>query len=1059
MNGNELKYTSLTHEDIFRQVYDRFLKTPDGETNHKFDNFRESSIAQTLIEIFTGVVDINNYYIQRRAEECYFDTAQLKSSVISLSRMFGYVMNRREPSHANIRMIIEGDIEDNQVQIPYYSKFSFEGNPFILVNTMTYRMSDSVYNSMSDESEIIVDVDSFDKPIEIVQGVIKEKIFNGVSNSQINAPFQIYKIEDKTFSNVYGDKDFFYNDITQIYVGEDKTEETRFSIDRRSLLNWETIDSSNLTKSHSVCVVRTSTDGFVELLFGDGDPTQVNTNKTPDATGGFARKGAITRKDNIYVQYLSCDGKSTNKYGVIGDKVDFSGKIYNSNGKDITSNISFELISNVYGGADDESMDSIKYSSPKIYYSLDRLVTKDDYIAYMKSLNSPINVQNAIAWGEQEERDLANKFALAKMFNTILFTMTGSLYDLDANPHVPKIGQQYNEVVLDLNYNPYRFQTQGYFNIFTIQQMVNQLNRYKTQTSFYEIDGLNFYNSGLEIDIDNNNTISIDDVATRVQQQLKDNYPNKKPKLYFDYTSDNHDMVSNINMSDYVEVDINSLYENDGSYTNSGRQFMNQVAILIDKALRGYKDKRGNRTDNSNFDVAAFIGRGCSDCNDTPCPDVDTLVSWENSDTLTCTSTDDNISGAVYEFRLRFNESYENNNKDSSPCYITRFPGTLNSFAGILGLNGAEVYETTVNRQNNEMNGKITTVVNDLSSRSQTNVKNIYVSPIIHQMDLVGEVYIKSLYDKEQVKTEIINDLYEWLDINADFNEPLYLSNIIELFENNIAVVNANIKLKPTIDTSYSTQIYDPSPITNKIYEKYTRAGQKYNDEHGLGIFYNSLADTVNKRLYEYLTPISDTANIKFDRELYLSTYYCNNYDDNGVCEPYIWNNTPYFNNHYMDLETMNYKLLNHINERSFYNDFAGPLYNEFKAIALQQQCGVDLICETQSKNKNIYATPNTGRFIGYYQNSVANTYRSDAVRESVIRSDFAIIMEQIHKDLNYIIKTNLIDSYGNIEVSYNTSNEYVRGGYSLGSEIVQILTESKDPQDTTKSLLQFKYK
>jgi len=1044
VNGNELKYTSLTSEDILKQVYDRFLKTPDDQTNHKFDNFRESSIAQTLIEIFSGVVDINNYYIQRRAEECYFDTAQLKSSVISLSRMLGYVMNRREPSRANIRMIIKGDIEDNQIQIPYYSKFSYDGHPYILKNTMTYRMSDVMYNNMNYKSEITIDMDSFENPIEIIQGSIKEKVFNGTNNSQINAPFQIYKIEDKTFSNVYGDKDFFYNDITQIYVGETKTDETKFSIDRRSLLNWETIDTSNLSKSHKVCVVRTSTDGFIEILFGDGDHVNVNTSKTPDATGGFARKGAITRKDNIYVQYLSCEGKSTNKYGVIGDKVDFSGKIYNSNGKDITNNISFELISNVYGGADDESMESIKYSSPKIYYSLDRLVTKSDYIAYMKSLNSPINVQNAIAWGEQEERDLANKFALAKMFNVVLFSMIGSLYDLDTQPHAPKIGKQYDEVVLDLNYNPYEFQTQGYFNIFAIQQMVNQLNRYKTQSSFYEIDGYNLYDGGNSIEF----------IASNIQDQLKDKYPNKKPKLYFDYSSDSHDMVSNLEITDFVVIDLNSLYNNDGSYNSSGKQFLDDLALLIDKALIEYKDIRGNKTDNVNFNKQAFIGRGCVDCNDNPCAYPDTLVSWENTDAYTCISSTstDSITNAIYEFRLRFNDSIETNGKPQSPCYITKFPGKLDSFAGILGLNGSTVYETTINRQNNEMNGKISQVVNDLSSRSQTNVKNIYVSPIIHQMDLVGEVYVKSLYDKEQVKKEIINSLYEWLDINADFNQPLYLSNIIEIFENHSAVVNANIRLKPTIPAGYKGQVYNPSPLNNKIYYKYTvktrpNIHSKYH--------YNNLADTINKKLIEYLTPISDTANIKEVDDIYIKEYDTDVDDKGNVIDVNIKGGRPLYREYTKILESIDYTLLNHITERSFYNDFVAPLYEEFKSIALQQKCGSDIVCVDKDGNK----IPNAGRFIGFYENDSTNTYRSDAVRESIIRSDFAIIMEQIHKDLSRVIRVNLIDSYGNINKSYNKDNEFMRGGYSLGSEIVQILTNSKDPDDDTQSLLQFKYK
>ena len=135
MAQNQLKYTGLTFDEIQRQITDLLY----GDT--RFDRFRESSIAQTLIEIFTGTTDILNYYLNRRAEETFFDTAQLKSSVISLSRMFGYVMNRAEPAHAYLTLTINGNIEDNQIQIPYYSKFSYGGNNFVLLNTLTYKLT------------------------------------------------------------------------------------------------------------------------------------------------------------------------------------------------------------------------------------------------------------------------------------------------------------------------------------------------------------------------------------------------------------------------------------------------------------------------------------------------------------------------------------------------------------------------------------------------------------------------------------------------------------------------------------------------------------------------------------------------------------------------------------------------------------------------------------------------------------------------------------------------------------------------------------------------------
>lgn len=1030
MINSDIKYTSLTVEDILQQVYDRFLKTPNNENNDKFDNFRESAIAQTLIEIFAGVVDINNYYIQRRAEECYFDTAQLKSSVISLSRMFGYVMNRKEPSRAKLRMIIEGDIEDRQIQIPYYSKFSYDGNSYVLVNTMTYRIPTSIYNTMNDDTIITIDTDSFDNPIEIVQGTIKEKVFNGDTNSQINAPFQIYKIEDADFSNVYGDKDFFYNNVTQVYVGDTKSEDTRFLIDRRSLLNWETINTSNLTSSKKVCVIRTATDGNVEILFGDGNES-TNTLVNPTATGGYARKGALTRKDNIYVQYLACEGKSTNKTGVIGDKVDFSGKVFNSNGVDITNKISFELLSNVYGGGDEESMDSIKYSAPKIYYSLDRLVTKGDYIAYLKSLNAPINVQNAVAWGEQEERDLAFKFALAKMFNVTLFSVAGSMYDLDANPHVPKEGDKYDEVVLDLNYNPYEFQTQGYFNIYTIQEMVNQLNRYSQRTTFAAIDSDDFTS---------NKSTSNDrlvEISSNIIETLDSNYPNGKAKLNFKYTSDDHNFTSNIETTGYVELSgLNDISE------PPGKDYLEALATKINSALLDFKDLRGNKTDNQNFNKNAFIARGFGGK-----PHKSGLFIWDTlDDEYNYTGVE--LTKYVYKFRMRFNDGFEGT---ASPCYITSFVD--DAFTQLLKFmdDNSDVYWVSDDREGREMNGKISTVVRDLNSRSQVNIKNIYVSPIIHRFNLVGDVYVKSLYDKEDVKRDILNELYEWLNINADFNQPLYISNIIEIFEKHLGVIHANIRLEPELIDSngnilneaqvrnnISNLHYDPT-WNNPIYKKYTmdKKYTMYKNTHIKRINENRIADAINYKLWLYLssTQVNSTANEDWYRRVIATSSY-----------EYTSQNPTFSGSEIVtrerDYETYSYTLLNNISERSFYTDFVGPLYEYFKKES-------QINSNTQLKEM--------------YRNFIGLPELNDVLHETVVKSEFAIIMEDIHKDLSYIIMENLLDSSGNIDIEYDNDGKYIRGGYTLGSEIVQVLGDAKytDINSNGDSIpfLNFRYK
>jgi len=1022
---NRFKYNSITYDTILKEI-DAFI-----ESDTKFGKFRGSAIAQTLNEIFAGTTDILTYYLGRRAEECYFDTAQLKSSVISLSRMFGYVMSRREPARAKLKIIVKGNIQDNQIQIPAYSKFSYGGNNYVLLKTMTYRLTANDLSIMNTNGEFSIVMDSFgsEKNIDIIQGDIREKVFVGANNPQVGAPFQMYKIEDASFSNQYGDKDIFYDKVTQVYVGQNKSKENRFDIDRRSLLNWDYINSSDLSVAKNVCMIRTSPDGYVELLFGDADPYATNTPDNPSATGGFARKGATSRQDNIYVQYLSTVGSSANAVGVIGDKVNFSGQIYNSKGDPITNMITFQLESNIYGGSDDESMDSIKYSAPKIYNSLDRLVSKSDYIAFLKTLQSPIQVKNAVVWSEQEERDRAGAYALFKMFNVVLFTLAGSLYNTKINPHIAITGEDYDSAVLDMHYDPYKLQTQGYMNVYTMQDMVNQIKQYTISTQYYAIIGDNFNLSGdgspivqsitntgycgtQAIAISNQMTT----IASNIKSLLNTHYRNGGATFSFTYKSNYHECSANIVTTATATIPDGSF----DSINSDGEEYLKSLATLINTALYEVKDYRGNRIENANFGKTAFYGRcGIEDATLNPAPIVE-WFAFNNNDTDINSnpySNDNDNNGdnvMYYGFRLKFNE-LKSIETPQSPCYIESFETVnVNSFLSIIGLSGEKSDTIVETKFQTDNNGKITQVVDELQKRSQVNVKNIYVSPIIHRFNLVGDIYIKPLYDTQSVRDTIANNIYSWLDINADFNKPLYLSNIVEIIESNDAVINANVKLIPEDRTAGVNNTcnlaYDPNFNTNWIYQKYG------------GVCGKILADAINGELKNYLGSGATKIGYNLDRSIYIPA-------NNKV-------------------ESSSYTLINSVTERSFYDTFAGKLYKTFKTNAEGQSCGTSYICNGK---------PNYATFIGYNYNNVRPTYGSDIIHSSAVSSDFAVIMEQIHKDLSYLIMTNLLDSNGNIDKEYDPkTGKYLRGGYSLGSEIVQVLLNS---WANNKPLLNIRYK
>jgi hypothetical protein len=944
MSDNFLKFTGLTHSELYTQIKDKL------NADTRFDNPRESAIFQTLIEIFAGSTDITNYYIQRRAEECYFDTAQLKSSIILLARQLGYVVTRPTPARTRLKIIISGDMTgifdtspgaDNKIQMPFFSKFTFDGNDYVLVDTFTYNITDTVLNDMiaqGSDFELEVVQDSFENDIVVVQGEVKERVIVGKTNNQVGANFQIYKIEDTEFSDSYGDKDFFFNDVTRVYVGNRKDDSTRFDIDRRSLVNWESLESNDQSTASDICLVRTTPDENIEVIFGDDK---------------FASKGALTQEDNVYVQYLATKGASANTVGVVGKNVNFSGNVFTNTGVEVTDKITFELYANVTGGSDIEDNDSIKFSAPRIYYSLDRLVSKSDYINHLKSLKTPIDVQNAIAWGEQEERDKAGIFADIKMFNVTLFTVVGSLYDTDSEIYKPKTQHMgLDEAVLDINYDPQGIPIQSYFNVYTRQAIALQLKEY-VSTIF-------------------NQAIFGKPLETGFTPSYFVNAYGSNGVLSFTYFSDVVANASNINAEGQAIADFTGLGPN---------ATMDDIADKVNDALAGFMDVRANTFDNANYNMAAFSNG------------LDPLVTWNSTDET---------------FEIRF--------EPNSPNTIALMFGNLSSDLGFLSTTPKTL--STVDTR--EISGEINQVVQDLDTRAQMNIKNIYVSPIIHNFNLEGTVYIKSLYDKEALRTEINNSVYSFLDLNADFNVPLRASNITEVIEKHPGIVNVNSKLIPEDITAGINN------ITNEFYVGWDGGVIKQYGEDLSILFGTSLA--------EYLTPITD-GFIPIDE----TRYFYNDF-------AFKFLGTVLTAELQHELEHLQFRLLNHVNERSFLNDFLSKLYDVLFQKAQDQNPPND---PNDANDRNYLdangdTVVNYRRFLGYAETATSFNSLNEFMALDV-NSDFIKEITKIHKDLSYLIKVNLLDSFGNVEEEFDNNNKYVRGGYSLGSEIIKVSLEKLD--------------
>lgn len=451
---NPLNFTALDYDAIRTQIQNAVDRDPDLET------FRDSSIAQTLLDLFAGTTDLTNYYIERRAEEQFLDTARLKSSVIMLSKLLGYVPTRPIPARSGLSIVLKGPLPVGLAagdtitfnKLTNAAKTTFVGDDLAFGLRYTYKytftsadVAGGIGNSnwtktisrgislSADDMPIPVDVNGSVDPrllvdIELVQGELIEDMIYGTISPQVGQIFQKYKISDSSFCNYYGEEDWGYdstNDTENLdenltYLGlgisRAEAEANKFSIKRRSIIDPNQLapDDDTVPK---IVLFSSNMDEGINIYFGDGN---------------FAKKGLESSSNNIYMRYFSTKGKIANKAGVIGEEITSPNTFVTDIGSiDITNNISFKFYRNITNGSDFESVDSIKLNSPEIYYSLDRLVSKKDYISYLKSQTIGEHgdtVKNAIAWGEQEEIRRRGQLANFRFFNVMFFTLLGSIY-------------------------------------------------------------------------------------------------------------------------------------------------------------------------------------------------------------------------------------------------------------------------------------------------------------------------------------------------------------------------------------------------------------------------------------------------------------------------------------------------------------------------------------------------------------------------------------------------------------------------------------------------------
>ena len=448
-----MNYTNITYEQILKSFKDRLAADP------RFKNIGSSTIYGMFMEMIAAVTEMTNFYIQRTAEEAFIETARLDSSVIKHGKNLGYNPRRAVPARCELMIRLKGPLPtvlqkgDEIVFSQKDTKLTFNGNSYILDSGYSYvltaddiesgKTSDWVkelyFSVPSTEHEFLplegINVYSTQNtmPIKCFQGEEKVVEFLGSANTtNLNETCQFYDINDLEFSNWYGKRDPFgfkngayqkeYS-LCKVGIGENETdafnEDNLYAVEDQSIfLNEDVVRLNGVApiKPYKVCLIDTNSDKTVRITFS--------------SERFICDCGLKTSNENLYVKYIATKGKQANIIGTTGSIMTHNNKIYvNKAGciVDVTNNVQFIINSDIYGGDDFESQESIKINAPMYFSSRGKLITHDDYVSYFRALTSPITVQNALVFGQDEIEDNGNTFHTL-LQNNIIYCLMGHLY-------------------------------------------------------------------------------------------------------------------------------------------------------------------------------------------------------------------------------------------------------------------------------------------------------------------------------------------------------------------------------------------------------------------------------------------------------------------------------------------------------------------------------------------------------------------------------------------------------------------------------------------------------
>ena len=300
-----------------------FMKNQTEFTDYDF----EGSGLNALLD----VLSYNTHYLAMNmnmvANESFLDTASTRSAVVSHAKTLGYIPNSPRAPVAFINVTLNNSTTDS-------SAFEELNTATIPIGTVfTTQMDDVNYQFVTVSEHTINKVDdvlSFTN-IPIYEGTYVTNRYT-VNNQNVDQKFYLADRNGDTSTLV-----------VDVFDSATSTSSTTFTL---------ATDTTLTSSTSNVFFLQESVDGKFEIYFGDG------------ITGRALSDGNIVRLRYVVTNKTLANGATS-----FSTTATISG----------ITNVTVATVSNASGGAESESIQSIKFNAPLDYAAQGRAVTVNDF--------------------------------------------------------------------------------------------------------------------------------------------------------------------------------------------------------------------------------------------------------------------------------------------------------------------------------------------------------------------------------------------------------------------------------------------------------------------------------------------------------------------------------------------------------------------------------------------------------------------------------------------------------------------------------------------------------